>query len=132
MLGERAAAARAFKLDASNNYALTTLVNFATTTTSPNEPRAAISAWTPLATSIAQRFEGGPTASTSYGTIFKLSAGSYTNSQVAYFTSTTGVHPYGGVASDAAGNLYGTTEALAGGQGSLSKLPPIAAPLQSW
>jgi len=28
-----------FKLDASNNFALTTLVNFASTTSSPNEPR---------------------------------------------------------------------------------------------
>ena len=108
----------AFKLDASNNYALTTLVNFAYNTTSPNEPRGNFgvdAAGNLYSTTV----EGGPTAGASYGTIFKLSAGSYTNNQVAYFTSTTGIYPYGGVASDAAGNLYGTTQSGGGGQGSL-------------
>jgi uncharacterized repeat protein (TIGR03803 family) len=93
-------------------------VNFTYNTTSPNEPRGnfGLDAAGNLYSTTA---EGGPTASTSYGTIFKLSAGSYSNSQVAYFTSTTGIYPYGGVASDAAGNLYGTTQSGGGGQGSL-------------
>jgi len=111
-----------FKLDASNNLALTTLYNFTYNTTAPNEPRGNFSmdsAGNLYSTTV----EGGPTAGTSYGTVFKLSAGSYTYSQVANFTLASGVYPYAGVTLDAAGNIYGTTEAGgAGGQGTLYKI----------
>jgi uncharacterized repeat protein (TIGR03803 family) len=109
-----------FKLDASSNYALTTLVNFAFTSTSPRNPSgnfAMDAAGNLYNTTVG----GGPTGASSYGTIFKLTAASgYTSySQVAQFTAATGVDPYCGVTIDAAGNLFGTTEFGVGNQGSL-------------
>jgi uncharacterized repeat protein (TIGR03803 family) len=109
-----------FKLNASSNYALTTLVNFASSSTAPLNPRGILvndAAGNLYSTTVS----GGPTGATSYGTIFKLTAASgYTSySQVANFTAATGVYPYCGVTIDAAGNLFGTTEAGVGNLGSL-------------
>jgi uncharacterized repeat protein (TIGR03803 family) len=98
----------AFKLDASNNYALSTLVNF----TGPNGNAAQGG----LIMDAAGNLYG--TASTGgaghWGTVFKLDASNgYALSALANFNRTNGADPEGALMMDAAGNIYGTTSTTA-------------------
>jgi len=52
-------------------------------------------------------------ASSSYGTVFEVSAGTHTLTTLAAFSYTNGSDPLGGLIADSSGNLYGTT--VAGG-----------------
>lgn len=93
-----------FKLDASNNYAFSTLVEFNSTNGSRPEGNLLVDAAGNL---YGTTSKGGPS---NQGTVFKLNASNnYALTTLASFTNSTGGVPYAGVIADAAGNLYGTT-----------------------
>jgi uncharacterized repeat protein (TIGR03803 family) len=107
-----------FKLDAGNNYALTTLHNFARFDGSL--PYAGL-----IADSAGNLY--GTTATggaLDQGTVFKLDAGNnYALTTLHSFTSSDGAYPYAALIADSAGNLYGTTIAGgASGYGTVFKL----------
>jgi uncharacterized repeat protein (TIGR03803 family) len=93
-----------FKLDASSNYALSTLTTF--NGTNGREPYAAL-----IADGSGNLY--GTTSSggnNNYGTVFRLNASSnYALSTLATFNGSNGRAPIAGLIADAAGNLYGTT-----------------------
>jgi uncharacterized repeat protein (TIGR03803 family) len=91
----------AYKLDASNNYALTTLATL--TFNGPNEP------YTGLIADAAGNLYG-TTGGDGFGTVYKLTASnSYALSTLVHFNGTNGNLPFSGLIADAVGNLYGTT-----------------------
>ena len=59
-------------------------------------------------------YYGGPSAD---GSVFELVKGSSTITNLAFFDNSTGAQPYGGVAIDGAGNLFGATLGAPGGGG---------------
>jgi uncharacterized repeat protein (TIGR03803 family) len=94
-----------FKLDAANNYALTTIFGF------PGFPDAQSPSGAIVADAegnlYGTTFDGGP----SYGgTVFRLDAANgYALTILHAFGGPDGRFPFGGVIADASGNLYGTT-----------------------
>jgi uncharacterized repeat protein (TIGR03803 family) len=94
-----------FKLDASNNYALTTLTSF--NISNGADPQSSLIA------DAAGNFYGTTSAGgTAFqGTVFKLTASNnYALTTLASFDFNTGSNPVAALLFDSSGNLYGTTE----------------------
>jgi uncharacterized repeat protein (TIGR03803 family) len=67
---------------------------------------------------------GGPYG---FGTVFELAQGSHTIIPIIAFDGTNGTNPYGGVALDAGGNLFGTTEGGSLNYGTVFEVPALTA-----
>jgi len=90
-----------FKLDASNNYALTTLTNFNSGTAFPHGSL--------LADALGNLYGATEGGGGGNGAVFKLTIGSNSPTVLAGFNYSNGSNPSALIA-DAAGNLYGTTQ----------------------
>ncbi len=106
-----------FKLDASNGYALSTLVNF--NYDNGMLPQAGVIM--DASGNLYGTTNGG--GAPGWGTVFKLDASNhYALSTLSSFASENGGEPMGGVIMDSRGNLYGTTSGQGGGNGTIFKL----------
>jgi uncharacterized repeat protein (TIGR03803 family) len=92
-----------FKLDASHDYALSTIVNF--NFTNGSDPAAGL-----IVDAAGNLYGTTQFGGAGYGTVFNLNASkNYALSTLATFNSANGSSPEGGLTMDASGNLYGTT-----------------------
>jgi uncharacterized repeat protein (TIGR03803 family) len=62
-----------------------------------------------------------------FGTVFELAQGSHSITPIIAFNGTNGTNPYGGVALDSNGNLFGTTEGGSINYGTVFEVPALTA-----